>query len=351
MRRYISALMHDERRAAVDAMPKALLWMLSVVYGLFMRGRNLAYDRGWKPSSDVGVPVISVGNITMGGAGKTPLVVYIAREIVRAGGKPVVLLRGYMQQDRSATDSDEAEVIRRKVPGIDVITGADRVGRARDYLKQAQCDVFILDDAFQHRKIKRRLDIVVIDALNPFGNGQVIPRGILREPLGGLGRADLTVVTRTDLNAGALPEIENTLKTRGRQSSSIHSVHRAEGFVNLKSGERRDVNGFAGNPAVAFCGLGNPDGFRRTLEALRVDLRHFVAFEDHHRYTAGDFQMLTSQAAESDTKVLLTTLKDAVKLTAIKGLPLDRIYYLDIGIEITHGKDELTDRIHSVLRG
>lgn len=351
MRRYISALMQDQRNTAADGLPKACLWLLSVLYGAVMRVRNLAYDRGWKPSYDVGVPVISVGNITMGGAGKTPLVVYIAREIIKAGGTPVVLLRGYMQKDRSSADSDEAELIRRKVPGVAVITGADRVERARAYLKEDQCDVFILDDAFQHRRIKRQLDIVAIDSLNPFGNGQVIPRGILREPLRGLGRADLAVATRCDLNAGALAQIENSVKQNGIQAPLIHTVHRAESFVNVHSGEKFPSDRFAAKSAVAFCGIGNPDGFRRTLNALQVDVRHFAAFPDHHRYTAGDFKVLAANKTGTHSDVFVTTLKDAVKLTAVEGFPLDQVYYLDIEIEVTHGQEEFTYRIHRVLRG
>lgn len=351
MRRYISDLIQDRRNSALDAVPKFLLWLGSLIYAQAMRWRNRGYDRDPARCVDVGVPVISVGNITMGGAGKTPLVVFIAQFLRESGAKPVVLLRGYMQDDRSTEHSDEAELIRRKLPGVEVITGSDRVARAREYLRERECDVFVLDDAFQHRRIKRQLDIVVIDCLNPFGNGQVIPRGILREPLDGLRRADLTVLARTGLDPERTRRTVNRIAGILPQSEPVRTVHRPRALVSLAGGGETPVREISGLRCVAFCGLGNPEGFRATLLSLGADIAEFIAFEDHHPYGPADMDRLREAARAHDVPVLITTLKDAVKIEPLlpkTGGP--EIKYVDIEIEITHGKDKFIDRIRSVLR-
>lgn len=352
MRQYISTLMRDERHTVRDVVPKFLLWLLSLLYGLVMRLRNLFYDRGILKTHDVGVPVISIGNITMGGAGKTPLVIFVVEQLVAEGFKPVVLLRGYMQGERSGTTSDEAEVIRRKLPGVDVITGADRVSRAREYLREQQCDVFVLDDAFQHRRIKRQLDIVVIDSTDPFGNSQVIPRGILREPLSGLRRADICVLTRTVLQPQRTGMALESLGHWLPKTEAIRTIHQPQSLVNVVTGERMPLDHLGQRSVVAFCGLGNPQGFHGTLTSIGMDIGAFVAFPDHHPYSAADVAGLIDKARENGSEVLVTTLKDAVKLTAIDSI-LNEVpfYYLDIGIEVTYGKKQFIHRIVSLLRG
>ena len=351
MRRYISDLIQDRRNAPLDAVPKFFLWLLSLVYAQVMRGRNRGYDDHPDRSADVGVPVISVGNMTMGGAGKTPVVIFLAQFFKEAGATPVVLLRGYMQGESSTEDSDEAALIRRKVPGVTVITGSDRVARAREYLRGGQCDVFILDDAFQHRRIKRQLDIVVIDSLNPFGNGQVIPRGILREPLDGLKRAQVLVLSRADLDSKRTQDAVQQLNALAPKKDPVRTVHRPRACVRLSDASETPASQMKGMRCVAFCGLGNPEGFRATLESIGVDVAGFTAFEDHHPYTAEDVRRLGERAREQKADILLTTLKDAVKieplLTAAGG---PDVRYLDIEIEVTHGKDQFIDRIRRVLR-
>lgn len=351
MRSYVKALMTDQRNTPLDAIPKFVLWLLSLIYGQVTRLRNRGYDQQESKSTDVGVPVVSVGNITMGGAGKTPLVVFIAQQVVASGKKPVVLLRGYMPGDRSSVESDEALMIQRKVPEAKVIVGADRVATAQSYLKEGQCDVFILDDAFQHRKIKRQLDIVAIDTLQLFGNECVIPRGILREPLTGLQRADLFVLTRSDLSARKTAAAVDRCDTLFPKQPLITSVHQAQNLVELGSKEKQDLSSVSGKTVIAFSGLGNPAGFQGTLKQLGVEVAEHIAYEDHYAYQAVDLHVIKEKAALHKTQTVLTTMKDAVKIEPyLKEVPELHILYVDVEIEIVDGQEEFFNRIRSVLR-
>src|SRR3989344_3685960 len=192
MRKYFYSLMTDRIHTPVAKAIQGVLWLFSILYGVVVRALVLIYKFRLAPSCRLGKPVISIGNITLGGVGKTPLVECVVRFLKDKGLEPVVLIRGYGADKQ--VGSDEAKLLEESLPGIPVLVGANRVKNARDFLTRNAADVFVLDDGFQHWRLRRDLDIVAINATNPFGNRHLLPRGILREPLSALRRADIFVL-------------------------------------------------------------------------------------------------------------------------------------------------------------
>lgn len=265
--------------------------------------RNYGYNCGFLRTHRAGLPVISVGNLTAGGTGKTPIVIDLARRLQTLGAQPGVILRGY----RADADgrSDEAMVYQAALPFIPVVAGGDRLA-AVDKMRREhpQVNVVVLDDAFQHRRIARDLDLVLIDATDPFGCDAVLPRGLMREAPAGLRRADAVIVTRSDLvEADTLAAIDRRIESYAGRPPIAHAVHAWVGFV-----DERDQPIEPGHQRVTLvCGLGNPKAFIKQARE-RFILAETRTFADHHAYTAADLTDLP------DCDAVLTTDKDYVKL-------------------------------------
>jgi tetraacyldisaccharide 4'-kinase len=316
-------------------MDHPILYPLSLIYGAAVGLRNGCYERSIFASYDLGIPVISVGNITVGGTGKTPLTAHIAELLNEAGSFPCILTRGYGRRDdkRRVLVSDGVQVLTDVEDGGDepvelaqrllgkaaVLADADRVKAAEWALQNLKPDVFILDDGFQHRRAKRDLNIITIDATDPFGNGMLLPAGKLREPLSSLTRADILVITRANLLGGnELEQLSNRLaglvgSDRVFRSSSHLTCLSTDGFIE-------DSRGFR---YFAFCGIGNPSNFTRQLEMDGFLLAGSKSFPDHYSYAKEDISFLEKEALAAGANALITTEKDRVKLERIKfGLPL-----------------------------
>lgn len=352
MKRYIYLLATDQRNAAFDQGIKIILKGLSFLYGAVINLRNILYDLNVFKAYNIGVPVISIGNITMGGAGKTPLVIFFAQSLLERGFKPVILIRGYMGAEGKGQASDEVSLLKAKLGSVDVLPGADRIENAKRYLQNNRCDVFILDDGFQHRKISRDLNILAVDATNPFGNGALIPRGILREPLSGLSRSDMVILTRSDLGRDKIAAVKNTVKQKNPNAETIETVHRPVKFVDVKRGEESRLSALRGKAVLAFCAIGNPAGFEATLKGLDVDVRDLEIFPDHHAFAPDDIERLEKKCAELGVTAMVTTAKDAVKLQEHINKMKDQIkwFYLDIMIEVSQGHEQIVRRVDSLLR-
>jgi len=326
----------------------AALTPLSGLYGVAGRARRALYDRGLLRVHNVSSPVISVGNITVGGTGKTPLVAWIAKVLAREGRRVCILTRGYGRLDSHdrviVSDGNEvlasperagdeayllAEELKRCAA---VISDADRVAAARWAVENWNTDVFVLDDGFQNLRLARNLDIVTIDATNPWGNRKLLPAGILREPLSALTRADCIVVTRAD-DAQQLDELENELArlSKGapvfRSRMNLARLRRASGNeTSLGTDEVKRSS------VAAFCGIGNPESFFALLKRESYQLCYTRALRDHHRYVQSDLDQIERESVSSGAQALLTTAKDEVKLRSIfLDLPC---YAVDIEIEL-----------------
>ncbi|MBP9854235.1 MAG: tetraacyldisaccharide 4'-kinase [Candidatus Omnitrophica bacterium] len=352
MRRYLYLLATDQDNKGIAQFVKFILKVCSYVYGIIVQIRNFLYDQGVLKSYSIGVPVISVGNITMGGSGKTPLVIFLARQLQASGFKPVILIRGYGSNSADEGVSDEVILLNAVLKGVPILQGPDRVENAKGFLKKDHCDVFILDDGFQHRKIHRDINIVTVDLCNPFGNGHLIPRGILREPIKALRRGDLIVLTRTDLASDQKEPVKNKIMGIHPKAVLVETMHRPVQFVDLKDLNTYEAVLFKDKTALAFCAIGNPDGFAGTLKEIGIELQDMVVYEDHHVYTETDVDHLIIQGKKEGVDALITTAKDAVKLKPYLHKitnPL-KIFYLEISIEVTYGQENLDHRIDSLLR-
>ena len=307
---------------------------LGLLYGAVTRARLRLYRSGWLKSERVGAPVVSVGNLTAGGTGKTPLVEWAARALAREGLRACVLTRGYGRADESrrvvASDGarvlaevaecgDEPRLLAERLLGAAaVVCDRERVAAARWAREALGAEVFVLDDGFQHLRLARDLDIVTLDATAPWGGGHMLPRGRLREPVSGLARADCVVITRAELAAdleGLRAEVARVscgraavFTSRVRTLGLEHLTEKGAG-VNLESVRVGTVG--------AFCAVGNPGAFFEHVRRDGFELSYTRVFKDHHAYTQTDAEAVAREAAGRGARALLTTAKDAVKLRGL----------------------------------
>jgi tetraacyldisaccharide 4'-kinase len=313
---------------------RRLLWLARLPYGLGVWWRNRRFDRG-RDVHRVTVPVICVGNLTVGGTGKTPCVEYIARLLREHDLQVAILSRGYGAE---AGRNDEAMVLEENLPDVPHYQGADRVALAQTAIEESESEVLVLDDGFQHRRLARDLDIVLIDATDPWGGRYLLPRGGLREPRQNLRRAGLVMMTRCD--AVEPGELDQVIKDVRRTAPGVAVVRTIHAPVELTIGENRaPVEPLRGKTVGAFCGIGNPDAFRTTLAGLGAAVQEFHEFPDHHPYDLTDVDELERWAASLPSEALVvTTQKDWVKLrmATLGGRPL---WAVRIGLQFVEGKD------------
>lgn len=339
------ALVRGERRGPLAAAARLGLRVASGPYGLAVRARNLAFDRGWKTAHAVGVPVVSVGNLTLGGTGKTPCVEYVARFYRELDVRVAILSRGYGAEGGR---NDEAMVLEENLPDVPHLQDPDRVGAARRAVEELESELLVLDDGFQHRRLHRDLDVVLIDATRPPTRDHLFPRGTLREPSGGLRRAGAVVLTRCDQVAASEVEAVRAWLARRFPGKPVATAeHRP---VELLGGtDAEPVESLQGRAVGAFCGIGNPAAFRHTLEALGARVVELRAFPDHHAYTRGDVEALSRWADRMPPDTgLATTQKDWVKLRVpeLAGRPLRAVR---IGLAFRDGRDEFDGALRRVV--
>jgi 3-deoxy-D-manno-octulosonic-acid transferase len=327
------------------------LWILSRVW-LWGAGRNRRRDlaRRWQLEA----PVISVGNITAGGTGKTPVVLFIAEKMKAAGWRPGILTRGHGRHSPVKHDAggageilpversgDEPQILLRA--GVAPVgIGPDRWQAGRLLERQFGVNLMILDDGFQHLRLERQADIVLIDSLSPFGGGYPLPLGRLREPLAGLSRADIFVITRTP--AGRTIEgIEDVLRRHNPHAPVFHTCVRPLAWIAHPTGEVIAVDALPYSRVAAFCGLGNPESFWQTLSTFRFNVADRLQFADHHRYKPRELRFMAHQFRDDGVQAVLTTEKDIVNLCEdadhfLAPLPL---YFLRIGVGIDRAREFL----------
>ncbi|HVJ69264.1 MAG TPA: tetraacyldisaccharide 4'-kinase [Caulifigura sp.] len=312
---------------------RAGLSCLEPIYAAASGLKNALYDCGIKRSHRAGVPVISVGNLTTGGTGKTPVVAAVVDMLVRRGLKPAIASRGYRSID--AGGNDEKRVLDLLCPGIPHLQNRDRIAAVRDLIANG-AEIIVLDDGFQHRRLNRELDIVLVDATNPWGYGRQLPRGLLRESRRGLKRAGLVLMTRSDLVSPSRREQLLGEISRFTAAPIVTSRFVPHGLRDQAGVIHSGVE-WKGRQVVAFCGIGNPEGFRSTLKRAGLVLHsHAVTtFADHHHYTRKDLDALIEEAQASSSAAVICTFKDLVKLPPLD-VPIP-ILALDIGLEIIDG--------------
>lgn len=315
-------IVSGRRRGAQASAARVGLTALAGPYAAAVAARNRMFDLGLRRATSMGRPTLSVGNLTAGGTGKTPIVIDLVRRLRALGHCPAVLLRGYAAAGDAA--SDETLELRRALPGVRVEANPDRLaGAAAVLAASAATSAFVLDDGFQHRRAARDVDLVLIDATCPFGYGYLLPRGLLREPVSGLRRADAVVITRADrVEDATLRDIEREVERITGRPPVARAAHRWNGFVSGDAGDAveggataaaEDIQALRGRRVVGACGLGNPEAFHAMLHEHVAEVAAFVPAADHHAWSAGELRELFRVARREGADVLVTTEKDWVK--------------------------------------
>jgi len=346
--RYIGYISGRERGPAAT-LARVGLSALAGAYWLAIRTRKALYDWGLLATRELEARVISVGNITTGGTGKTPLVVWLGRWLDERGVKAAILSRGYGDKPHRGAPSDETLFFQRRLPETPHLVGKNRYASGLRAIAEHAVACIVLDDGFQHLALGRDLDIVAVDALLPFGFGHLLPRGLLREPLAGLRRADLVVLTRCDLaSAEAVADVARRVRRWAPACPIIESAHRPVWFYRHGTSERRPLAWVRGRKVAAFSALGNPQAFPLTLRALGARLVRHEAFRDHHWYSEAELAEIARGAREAGAEAVVTTEKDAVKIAAFPadGPPL---HVLAVELELGRGGELLEEALERLL--
>lgn len=353
--------------------------MISSLYALAMQLRNAAYDRGLFRAHDAGVPVVSVGNITAGGTGKTPVVEALIGRLLDAGRRPAMVTRGYRRESRGLLvvsdgagrlrgvreSGDEPSQVAAKYPRVPVIADEKRIRGCRYAVAEFDADILLLDDAFQHRAVARACDIVVVDARVGLDGLRMLPKGRLREPLGSLARADVILLSRcADVDHGR--RLREAL--RPLTAAPVFATRFAvQDFGQLPTPAGDDpprgravslpLEKVQGTRVFAFCGIGSPGSFTATLRETGLDVAGQRDFPDHHWYTAADIDALWKDAASVGADALCTTEKDAVRLQALPDAAAQgaaapgTVLFPRVALEFLEGEEEFMDVLWSRTGG
>ena len=354
----------------------AALKQLSRIYRSIVQLRLFLYNKGVMRHHTLGCQVISVGNLTVGGTGKTPVVEIFARELQKAGRKVAILSRGYKKsrpsfrkrisnkfsfndqtnQPRvvsdgkrllldSAMSGDEPYMLASNLPQVAVLVGKDRVTSGRYAINKLGCDTLILDDGFQYLSLKPRVQIVLVDKTNPFGNENVLPRGILREPVKNIKRADFVFITKSD--GKNVEPLRKRIRELNQHAEIIECRHCPRYLQNVFTDERRELNALDGMKVTTLSGIAAPAGFERSLESFGAELLKCHRFADHHRYTQQELIDIINTARKLKADAIITTEKDAVRFPNIgrRDVP---VYYLRVDIEILSGAQDFKASIDRI---
>lgn len=340
MKNFIYSLMTDKRNGFIYSLLKFKLYVLSLIYGFAILVRKIFYKAGIFKTRMAPLKVISVGNITLGGTGKTPFVVTLGQILETELKKNVcVLIRGY--------GWDEQAMLRNKLTDIPVLVGEDRARSSLKAIKLYGSDTAILDDGFQHWELSRDLDIVLVDSRNPFGNSQLFPRGILREPKKSLERADIVVFTKTNKKKADLENLKNEITGLNKDIIFLEAVHNPTHLYENRSKRTYDLSYIKGKRVMLLSSIGDPEYLEETVKDLGANVVEHIKFPDHHNYRKADIEYILKRCSERNFDLVLTTEKDIVKLSRL-GLYLGSYTVLVIAItlNIIRGKEILIDRLN-----
>lgn len=340
LKQYIYDLMRDKRSDFLSRLVKGHLLILSYIYGFLVKCHNFFYDVNLLKSHKAAGVIISIGNITLGGTGKTPFAIMLAGRL--AGNqkeKIAVLIRGYGEDEWKLLEDKLGTI------GARVFVGRDRIKTAKGALEWG-ARAIILDDGFQHRRLARDLDIVLLDSANPFGNGRIFPRGVLREPVANLKRADIIVLTKADKGKDNIALIKGELKEISQRQPVIEAVHRPAELFGLWEGERREPSSIGGKRVCVFSGVSDPSYFRHTVEKTGATVELEFIFPDHYPYKKRDLEEILEKCKAAKIDTIITTEKDAVKLKRFATMADSRVFVLAIELKITEGEEKLDAEVH-----
>jgi len=349
-----------------DHLWRALLWAAAVGYRLGVTARGWTFDARLRRARRLPVPVISIGNLTVGGTGKTPATVAVVHRLRAQGLAVGVLLRGYGRDGGGvgiAADpaghqapwqrvGDEAVLLADRLPRVPVVVGADRFRAGQEALRRFPLDVLVLDDGFQHRQLHRDLDLVMVDATDPLGGGHLLPRGRLREPASALHRASALLLSRSD-QAKDPGEVRRMLLRAAPGIPQILTCHRPGRLTDLEGPGIHAPGLVRGRRVLAVSGIARPAAFHDTLAALGATLAGRMPFPDHHPYRRSDLEAIFRAADAARAEWIVTTEKDAVRLREVAAARPERypILVLGVELEVTEGEEILDGLLRRCVRG
>lgn len=343
------AVLSGQDRSLKAAVLRPALRLAGAAYSAAIRARNVAYSRGYREIHRVSVPVISIGNLTVGGTGKTPMVAWVCRQLRAHDIRVAIISRGYGADEGGV--NDEAMELERLLPDVPHVQNRDRVAAARLAVDEFDMQAIVMDDGFQHRRLHRDLDIVLIDATNPFGYGRVLPSGLLREPLSGLRRADMAVVTRADqIATGELEDIRQVIQRIAPKLPIAAAAHRSASLIDA-GGIATPLEALRRRPCLLVSAIGNPDAFAASVRNCGGDIQQHLVFPDHHRYTAADVAGIirAADAALGQDLWIVCTGKDLPKLNSAT-LGDHPLYALEIEMHLLDNAAELERLVTSTVR-
>jgi len=334
-----------------------VLYFFSLLYRLICGIKLFLYQHGVRKQKKLKARVISVGNITLGGTGKTPLVIYLAGKLEEKNKKVAILTRGYKRKKKEMVKltqkikkkinwkevGDEPYLMAQRLSDVPILVSKHRSISGHYATEKLGTEILILDDGFQHLKLFRDLDIAVIDAVNPFGNRRLLPAGNLREPLASLRRADVFVLTKTD-QVSNTDQLIQVLKKYNHQAPIVESVYRICSIEKLMDSSPANSKDMEGKKALAFSGIGNPSSFENSLKQLKIQILKHQTFRDHFPYRRKDILTLQEEAKSKGADFIITTEKDSVRIPLIDKLQTP-CYVLKIDLKITRGEEILLDKI------
>lgn len=373
---YVLSLIEDRRDGAFASFLKFVLHGLSWIFAVLVQARLFLYQTGVLRHNALGCQVLSVGNLTVGGTGKTPIVETLARKLAARGRKVAILSRGYKRKEasffrrtlRSLTlqarrdpplvvsdgnrvllDSqaggDEPHMLAMNLPGVVVLVDRDRVKSGRYAIEKFKCNTLVLDDGFQYLHLKHALDIVLVDRTNPFGYGRLLPRGLLREPMRNLKRAKFVFITKSS-GDGAM-ELKESLRQLNPDAQFSECRHCARHLQDVYTREKRPLEDLRGMRIAAVSGIAVPQSFEGELIRLGAKVCYHKRYADHHRYTEDEIRNVHQRAERNDCEAVLTTEKDAVRFPP-RGENRLPTYFLRVEIEMISGEEDFDDWIKRI---
>lgn len=360
--------MQNNSRSFLDVLACRVLDAATLVYRAAVSIRNTAYDAGWVKQVRLPARVVSVGNLTVGGTGKTACVELVARKLLAANCRIAILSRGYggsrrdyslqWLDNRLQVDgqphangfhlADEAQLLARRLSPLPVVVGAKRAQTGRRACNQFGVDTIILDDGFQHRKLARDCEIVLLNARMPFSGWPMLPRGPMREPIESLKRADVIILTKADESLQKLGAYTERLRSLNAQAVLVTTVHEPHKIIDGKTGHEHPPIYIQGKKVGLLSSIGDPEGFEATLASLDANVQWHQSFPDHHPYRKKDWQAVSDRCAKGELDAIITTEKDWVRLRPIvvNSEPPVPVLILTIRMKIINGEEALDARLN-----